>query len=671
MKTLTAVFIFSVITAVYWGAVDNDFVNVDDGQFVYNNPHIKSLTPYNLKKLTGIYIYWMPATWLSHSITYQFSGLNPAGHHLVNVLLHAANGLLLFFLFLDLYHTYKKNPPVKPFTVTMTAAGVALLWALHPLRVEAVAWVAERKEVLCTLFMIPALMFYLRARRGTFNWSFYMLSLLMHVLALSSKPMAMTLPGVLLLLDVWPLKRITKLTDYRKLARLCVEKTPFIVASMAIALISIQSEQSIDELASPAMLDFGQRLLHAVRSLSFYIEKTIWPGTMVLYYPVELYAITSPPVLFSLFVISLAAAWSAYRWVFLKKFGFAVTFGFYFITVFPVLGLLKVGNQIRTDHWAYVPTIGFYLALGIAFIKLLSQLSSAHRRKVARGMAVAIVLTTGIMSYSSIRQIEMWADSKSLWTANIEAYPRRVAVAHSNLGNVVPPEQAKQHYKTAISLDPERAVVPRNNLGTLYVNEGNIERAEELFRQVLTIAPEDFNARNNLANICLMLGQREEARAHYEKALEINPDYPDAHYNYSMLLLGEGDTAKAGQHLSRVLQLRPEDQKARYQLALLAEADNRTEVAIRLERELLDLNPQHLEARIHLGVLLFNAGKHHEALQEFLRAEKINSQNSLVVKNMGLIYYTLGQTEQAATSLKRAKQLGASIDPRLERELGL
>ncbi len=685
---LIALALLLIVVVVFWRAVNNQFINLDDGQFVYDNPYVKSLTWSNVAHLCGVLlIYWMPLTWLSHAVTYQFVGLEPAGHHLVNVVLHGINTSLLFLVVLALFRWAQRvrrggsvatppsgtalggdvgtstSGPTK--TVLLISAGVALVWALHPLRVEAVAWVAERKEVLSACFSLAACLAYLWAanRPGRqFRLRLYACCLPLHLCALMSKPMAMTLPVVLLLLDIWPLGRVNTADGFRrclaKLGRLAIEKIPFFVLSVIVGIISLRSERSLEDFSSPELLQFGNRLNQAIRSLSFYFEKTLWPDGLVVYYPRETYSgLDWWPVGLSLALL-IGAMVLAYRFWRRGRVGPAVALAVYLVTVFPVLGILRVGNQIRADRWTYIPTISALVLGGFLVLKLIEQ---RRRLAVPAGVLTAIILV--LLSILTMRQTELWKDSRTLWEANIARYPDRIAIAHVNLGTVLPPDEAQRHYETAIRLAP-RTKAAHNNLGRLYVRRGELERATKHYRQALQIDPSYATAHNNLATVYAMKGQRAEAAAEYRKAIELNPDYTDAHLNLGLIMRETGDIEAAQNSFDRVLQLQPENARVRHEIARIYETQGKIDEAIRMDAEAIELDPQLGMAYLHASALLFNANRLNESLTWLVKAAQQFPNNGEVHKKLGLLHFHMKDFKRAGQHLRRAVQLGAKVPAR-------
>jgi len=340
--------LFFFVLVVYWAALDNGFVDWDDNGYILENQLIRSLAPANLfQMLISLEpVYWQPVTWLSHAIDYRLFGLNASGHHFVSIVLHGINAFLAFLLIYKF--TGRAHPDLKGRgAVLLICAWVALLFAVHPLRVESVVWAAERKDLLCALFLFSAVLTYLRyvdAEAPPERRRWYRLTLLMFLLALMSKPMAVTLPVVLLLLDVHPLKRIANVAEFWKRVW---EKAPHFAMSLAAGVITIIAQKSEGAMVSIHELSLTERLINALRSTVFYIEKTLWPKPLVPLDPFPVWDWKLALEVATFFII----CWFCFvKWREGRR-AWGTVWLIYLVTLLPVIGIIQVGGQAAADRF--------------------------------------------------------------------------------------------------------------------------------------------------------------------------------------------------------------------------------------------------------------------------------------------------------------------------------
>jgi len=427
---LTALLLALLSFYAYLPVLDNDFIFWDTQDYVINNPHIRALTWENLSwMLTALYAAnWHPLTWLSHAIDYQLYELQPWGHHLSNLLLHSANTVWVFLLGLRLGHLLCV-PSAKPNPSTLTQTNVfwaasfaALLFGLHPQHVESVAWVAERKDVLSLFFILPTLLAYLRYGE-TGQWRWYFLTLLGLLLALLSKPMAVTLPALLLVLDLYPLRRLNGWDIFklrRRLWQRLLEKLPFFLASAGVIALTLLAQDSA--MTSLHQLGLETRLLNAFHSLLFYIQKFLLPVPLLPFYPYPDFTGWQAwtPVL-AVFALSALCVYAWHR----QQPWWLAGWLFYLISLAPVLGIIQVGLQAAADRYAYLPTVPFYLGLGFGAL----YLGQRWRRWVPP--VAALLLGSSLMLLTQ-QQTRLWRNGLTLWHYSV-AYTPDSAVSHGNL----------------------------------------------------------------------------------------------------------------------------------------------------------------------------------------------------------------------------------------------
>ena len=532
-----AIVIFLLTLIVYTPALKNDFVNWDDDKYVYENPKIQSLSFQSLYwMLTSFHASnWHPLTWVSHAIDYSLWGLNPPGHHLTNIILHVSNTLLVFFLVICLMlRTQELNrtlPQLKdPLSITtksLTVAGVtALLFGLHPLHVESVVWIAERKDLLCSFFLLSSILFYLLYTSPTNKrprWIWFATCLLLFVLALMSKPMAVTLPFILLLLDLYPLKRLKP--HINKNLSVILEKIPFFILSVVSGVITVIAQYSGGAIESFEHLPISFRLLNALNSLVFYLKKMIFPLELVPFYPFppHIHWLDSQYLLSALLVLAITGSclWMAKR----GKYLFLTIWSYYLITILPVIGIIQVGGQAAADRYTYLPSISIFLLVGVFVDWSWDKTSLTGLKLELRGLLlVCLCAVVFLLSYITINQIKIWKNSEILWSYVISSFPERIPEAYDNLGiaysNKGMLDEAISECKKALTINPNFAKA-HTNLGNAYGEKGMLDEAISVGKKALTINPNLSGVHNNLAVDYYSKGNYRLAIFHCDKAIEL------------------------------------------------------------------------------------------------------------------------------------------------------
>ena len=526
----------AITLAAYGASLGNGLTGYDDDVYVTANSHVqRGLSAESVRWAFTTFraANWHPLTWLSHIVDWSLWGPRPWGHHLTSVLLHAANAVLLFLVL------------ASATSEAWPSALVAALFAVHPLHVESVAWVAERKDVLATLFWLAAIGAYLRHRMA--------LVTTFMVLALMAKPMAVTLPLTLLLLDVWPLRRTGE--GWRRLA---VEKLPLLLLAALSSVATVRAQSAGGAVASWTAFPFAARVENATCSYVAYLGQTFWPRHLAAFYPHT----TVPPWKVAAAVAAIAAiSVLAYRVRRSHPF-VAVGWLWYLVTLLPVIGLVQVGLQARADRYTYVPLIGIFVAIAWS-------LPAAMRRRATIPAAI-IVLALAVATRA---QAAVWRDSETLF-AHALAAAGESATAHVNYGAALEGsgriDEALTHYGRALALDPGSrpahnriaGVLARkgqldeaadhyldvlrrlpddpetlSNYGIVLAKQGRLEDAVATFRRSLAHGPENpASVRTNLGNALLLAGRRDEAIAEYREALRLEPNDPQTLRNLKVAL---------------------------------------------------------------------------------------------------------------------------------------
>jgi len=575
------VFLFLATFAVYAQVRHFDFVNFDDPEYVTANPHVRAgITPASVvwAFTSGEAANWFPLTRLSHMLDYQMFGLRSGWHHLTNVLLHAL-AVLLLFAFLN-RSTGRRWP----------SAWVALIFALHPLHVESVAWVAERKDVLSAFFWFLALWSYVRRH--------YWLTLLAFCLGLMSKPMVVTLPFVLLLLDRWPLRQ-----PLRSALRV---KIPMMGLSAAGATAAYLVQRSSGAVREVGQFPLGLRVENAVVSYAIYIVKMFWPARLAVFYPYPHDLPVWQIALSALLLVGVSMVVLRQR---RSRPYLAVGWLWYLGTLVPVIGLIQVGAQARADRYTYLPMVGLS-------IMLVWGLPEVLKSKVAISGAIVACLACAVLCEA---QIQYWRNSETLFRHALDVTSSNY-LAHHNLGVAFADEgrfpEAIKQYQAALQIEPNAANV-QTDYGNALAKSGRIPEAIEHYEAALRVLPDSPITHNDLANaLAAAPGSVPEAIAEYQTALRLKPDYEEARKNLA--------------------QVQSNAAEMQYSMGVDLARSRKPEAAIPHFEEALRLKPDYVDAHNNLGVVLAGAGRAQEAISHFEAAVRIDPNSANAHVNLGI-----------------------------------
>jgi tetratricopeptide (TPR) repeat protein len=645
--------------AVYIPTLTNGFINWDDPIYVYENQHIRSLSWAFFKwAFTDLSAqFWHPVTWISYAVDYKLWGLNPFGYHLTAILLHAVNTFLVVVLTARLLEVFDHDSRFRIQDSTLIAAGVTgLLFGLHPLHVESVAWVSERKDLLCALFFLLSIISYISYRSHK-TYSTYLLSLAFFIFALASKTMAVSLPVVLLILDWYPFKRINSRTE---LIDSVIEKMPFIVASLLISIISIiaQKLQVALRMLDPQPLQV--RLLMAFKTLVLYLGKMIVPLHLVPFYPYpDNISLSSMEYLLPLALV--AGTTIVCLSLFRKQQVWSAAWGYYVITLLPTLGIVQIGAHSMADRFTYLPSIGPFFLIGLVA-------ASSCRKTGARFSGrfiiyIGAVLMSVVLSGLTLKQISIWKNSIVFWNYTLDKEPGRTAIAYFNRGVAFEEngdfEKALSDYRHTVAIDPNYGEA-FYNLGALFVKMKRFDHAIENFSAALNLNPipdvalkvysrrgiayaekgdlnkalNDFDAaiglKPFLANSFIDRGliyqrmrQLDNAVKDFTAALNLNPD-PEAaciaHSNRGSVYYETKQIGLAVEDFDKAIALNPRCAWAYNNRATAYEDGGEIDSAIDFYSKALSVKPDLAEALISRGRLYMKKGLTETAARDFQKA---------------------------------------------------
>jgi len=707
---LVCALLLGLVLWVYWPALSSGFINYDDETYVTGNPHVQAgLTANGLlwavTRLHGEGTYWHPLTWVSHMLDCQLYGLKPWGHHLTNVLLHACNSLLVFFLF------RRMAGALWP------CALLAALFAVHPLQVDTVAWVAERKNLLSALFWLLTTWAYVRyAEHPRLNR--YALVLVLFALGLMCKPVLVTLPFVLLLLDYWPLRRFQPAPGDLQIStfgRLAWEKMPLFLLAAASSALTIVAHRSLGLLAASPARTLDCRVENALVSYARYLGKAVWPSKLAIFYPYPeawpLWQIGLSALLLgavSIMAVTLGglwtyggrarhsvratapaatdipspvsdghgALWSAHStarpWL-------LVGWLWFLGVLVPFIGLVQAGDQAMADRFMYVPLLGLLLLCVWGSCDLAEWCRLPWFSLIAAALA-AITVCAAVAH----RQAEYWKNSEVLFRHAV-AVTEDNALAHNNLGSALlsegRPAEAVTQFQIALQLKPDNTDL-LNNLACALSKQGLTNEAFAQLQRALALDPNRADTHYNLGSLLLQTGRTEEGLAQYQAALRLNPTHAQAqahlgaallrqqrldeaivHLRLATTLAPSAALARAGQldgalvEFRQALRLEPADASTRCALGIVLGRLGRLDEAVAELAEAVRLQPDNPAAHCNLGITLGKQGRLGSAIAQLTEAVRLQPDNAEAHCDLGIIFGMTGNLDDAITHLNKALQL--------------
>jgi protein O-mannosyl-transferase len=708
-EQVTVVGVCTMLVVLVWvafgQAIHYGFVNFDDDVYVYKNGHVTGGVTTAGAQWAFTHVHssnWHPITWLSHMLDCQFYGLNAGGHHFTNILIHAITCVLLFLL---LYR-------VTGFL--WRSAFVAAIFAIHPLRVESVAWVAERKDVLSGLFFVLTIAAYVWYARRAWSLGRYFVVVLLFSLALMSKPMVVTLPFVLVLLDYWPLNRF-KVSENHTIPRRCIfDKIPLLALSAAVCAATILAQH---EAVSP--LPLSLRLSNAAVSSLVYLRQLFFPTGLVVLYPFPEHGLPRPEIFLA---CGLLVAISVTVFLARRKYPWAL-FGWlwYLGMLVPVIGILQVGAQAHADRYTYLPQIGLCIALTWSVAEVAARWRPS---RIALGsVSVAVVIVLAVCAH---KQTAYWQNSRTLWTRAVALTSDNV-VAQNNLGNALLDEgkldEALTHLKAARRIKPDDAKTAFNlgnaliqkgeltegmanlsaalrlrpdyaeahiNLGSAFLKTSKVDDAAEQFERALQLEPGQPSAWNdlgyarlqqgaaekatacfqkaleldptqavtldNLANALMQQGKVDAAIGYYQKALQSKPEFAEAEYNLGTALVQKNDLNDGIVHFQNALRLKPDYANAAYNIGIALFHQDKADEAATFFQKAIQINPDYAEAHYNLGNALIRQGKIDDGIAQFRKALEIEPGQVVTRNNLGYVLLQSGKVDEAIGEFKQVLQ---------------
>lgn len=683
---VVALVLFAAVFAVFWPVHQFGFVNYDDPDYVSANAHVQGgLSWANLvwAFTTGHASNWHPLTWLSHMLDWQLFGSHPGPQHVVSATLHAANSALLFLVLRRMTRAHWRS------------ALVAAWFGLHPLRAESVAWISERKDVLSAFFFLLTLAAYCRyvesrqtAQRAeepqaperagpkasvamnkgkgsraiaqplaqmpsTPAWLWYGLALLCLALGLLSKPMLVTAPFCLLLLDYWPFNRFRlESADWKKTVNAVIEKVPFFVLAAGSSAVTFLVQRRGGAVSTS--LGFSARLANAMVSYVRYLGKTVWPEDLSVLYPHPGHWPAWQVAGSGLALVSIVVF--VMNWARQRPY-LTVGWLWFMGSLVPVIGLVQVGVQSMADRYTYLPSIGLFLAIVWGLAELVHSNTGAQTLVAALALA-SIVACAGVTS----KQIGYWHDSISLFQRAI-AVTSDNYLAYNNLGFDLSGqgkfEEAKANYARSLAINPQYPDA-LNNMGFALAGEKQFAQAIPYYLAALKVSPNQPEIHNNLGNALSELGRINEAIEQYQIVLREKPDHADAHNNLGIALAMQGKLKEAEVQFQAAIRAKPNYASAHSNLGNALVGLQQIPDAIREYEESLRLNPNDAQAHNNLGNALVEQGRLDEAIEQYTQALRLNPANPEAEFNLAVALLRRDRKAEAAAHFQAALRLNPS-----------
>jgi protein O-mannosyl-transferase len=605
--------IILVITFVsFYPSLNNGFTNWDDQHHIVDNSSIKVLTWKSITELPASFLMsnYIPLTALTYMIEYRFFRLNPFVYHATNLFLHLLNCILVFWF---VYLISSR---------TLVAFIASLFFGIHPLHVESVAWISERKDVLYALFFLASLICYTYYLKKAFSLKYFYLSIAFFLLSLLSKPMAVSLPLLLFVVDYVSSRQFSR--------RALLEKLPFLILAGVFSMVTFYAQESA--ITHRMIFMFPDNIIYFCYRLVFYLEKILLPVGLSSFYPYPDRINGGLPAIY-LFApaILLCALIGLIFFLRFVKYNRLIVFGilFFVVNMLPVLQIVPAGQAIVADRYVYLSYVGIFIILGYGLSVVLAYKKSTSAIKII----LAIVLVCWLCTFSFVTQQRclIWKDSITLWSNVLERYP----------GNAV----------------------AYNNRGSAHFEVERYGEAIDDFHMALRTSPDDAGSYNNLCRSYLKMNKQEQAFASCKRAIMLKPDYVEAYNNLGSVYHSAGRTREAMDLYRKAVQLRPDYPPAFNNLCVLYKSIGNQEQAFASCKRAIMLKPDYAEAYNNLGSLYYSKGKNQNALDNYKEALKLNPSYAPAHNDLAVLYYYQKQYELALKHYKKAVQLGHKVHP--------
>jgi protein O-mannosyl-transferase len=663
-RFFTAICIFALTFSVFVVALTNQWVSWDDDVTLVTNTRFRGLGWAQLKWMfTTFYMgHYQPLSWVTFATDYLLWGMNPFGFHLTNVFLHSLNAVLVFILSFRLFSAAIPST-TKSHLLLFGAAITALLFSVHPLRVESVAWATQRRDVLSAFFLLSTVLLYLKAAAAGIGSPDYKrwltASLAVYAVSLFAKAAGISYPLVLLILDLYPLRRLRGqpknwlATENRSVIW---EKAPYFLLASIFAALAILAQHEYAALKPVDRYGITARIAQSFFGIAFYLWKTVWPFRLSPLYelPVYLNPLDWPFIVSALVVgaISIAVVLLRHRLP-----AALAAWLCYLAILFPVLGIAQSGPQLAADRYTYLSCVGPLMLLGWIFLKLW-QWSETRSGVSIISTSAGWLLVLGLAGLAW-QQVKIWHDSERLWRHAVQVSPNSFT-AHYNLGIALAErdqnEAAEQQYRQALEILPQSPDA-NNNLGQLLARRGKFDEAIERYQEALRNDRLYKKAYNNLAAVALKLRKPDDAINYFRQVLQIDPHDANAHFNLAAVLADRGDRSGAAQHYQAAAEINPTDADAQVRLADFALQRSDPQGAVAHLEQAIRLGSDTDELNFKLGTLLALQGKLNEAAQHFERALQTRPEFAEAHLNLGRIRAAQGDLGQAVGHFRKAIEL--------------
>ena len=617
LPAVVIIVVCAVILAAHWPALSAKALFFDDDLYLTDNQLVQNPGWDSAKQFLAevlepstVYGYYQPLTMISLMLDYAMAGEvdNLMPFHRTSLILHVLNTVLIIFLLYQLFGQF------------WIAVFVGLLFGLHPMTVETIPWVGERKTLLSAFFAFWALNIYVLSRRSS-RRGFFILSLVMYVLAVMSKPISLPLPVLMLLLDYWPLRRLN--------IRAVFEKSAFFIIAGIFAVITIISQGRTAAITTPVEHGPGRICLTLCHNIIFYPYKMLWPVNLSSYYvfpepfgfsnPMVLVSVIGTVVLIPLLLVSLRRTRALLTgWL------------FFFIAIFPTMGVIGFTIVIAADKFAYLPSLGFLMVL-TSFLVWFCGRGRYMLRRVT--VIILIVILAGVEALGTRRNHMYWRDTI-------------------------------RHYEKMLTLTPD-AVPMLYNLAKALERQDRIDEAIDRYRRIIQLDPDYYKAYNNLGFALKSQGRNSDAVEYYRRALRINPDYPDAHFNLGIEFLEHGEPAQAVEHLRQAVRSKANYAEAHYSLGNALKAMGRFDEALDHYHQALRYKPADTKVLTNLGNLLSQQNKSQEAIAVFRKALRFDPDSAILHSNLGWEFKKTGSVDDAIAHFNEAIRLNPQLVPPL------